>query len=42
MVWNSCSKPNGEWNKTAEVVMLDFAESGHLVFRATSELERGE
>ena len=36
------SKPNGEWNKTAEVMMLNFAESGHRVFRATSALERGE
>ena len=36
------SKPNGEWNKTAEVMMLNFAESGHPVFRATSALERGE
>ena len=35
------SKPNGEWNKTAEVMMLNFAESGHPVFRATA-LERGE
>ena len=36
------SKPNGEWNSTAEDMMLNFAESGHLVFRATSALERGE
>ena len=36
------SKPNGEWNKTAEVMTLNFAESGHRVFRATSALERGE
>ena len=36
------SKPNGEWNSTAEVMMLNFAESGHPVFRATSALERGE
>ena len=27
---------------TAEVMMLNFAESGHLVFRANSALERGE
>ena len=31
------SEPNGEWNKAAEVMMLTFAESGHPVFRATSE-----
>ena len=36
------STPNGEWNKTAEVMMLNFAESGHPVFRATSAQERGE
>ena len=36
------SRPNGEWNNTAEVVMLNFAESGHPVFRATRALERGE
>ena len=36
------SKPNDEWNKTAEVMVLNFAESGHPVFRATSALERGE
>ena len=36
------SKPNGEWNKTAEVMMLNFAETGHPVFRATSALQRGE
>ena len=36
------SKPNGEWNKTAEVMMLNFAESGHPASRATSALERRE
>ena len=34
------SKPNGEWKKTAEVIMLNFGESGHPVVRATSALER--
>ena len=29
-------------DKTAENMMLNFAESGHLVFRASSALERGE
>ena len=33
------SKPHSEWNKTAEVMMLNFAESGHPVLRATSALE---
>ena len=35
-------KPDGERDKTAEGTMLDFAESGHPVFRASSALERGE
>ena len=35
-------KPDGKWDKTAEDMMLNFAESGHPVFRATSTLEGGE
>ena len=35
-------KPDGEWEKTAEGMMLNFAESGHPRLRATSALERGE
>ena len=35
-------KPDGDWDKTAEGMMLNFAESGHPVFRASSALERGE
>ena len=35
-------KLDGEWDRTAEIMMLNFAESGHPVFRATSALERGE
>ena len=31
-----------KWDKTAENLMLNFAESGHPIFRATSALERGE
>ena len=33
---------DGEWDKTAEGMMLNFAESGHPVFRARSVLERGD
>ena len=33
-------KPDREWEMTAEGMMLNFAESGHPVFRATSALER--
>ena len=36
------SKPDGEWDKTAEDMMLNFAESGHLIFRASSALESGD
>ena len=36
------NKPSGECYKIAEVMMLNFTESGHPVFRATSALERGE
>ena len=35
-------KPDGDWDKTAERMMLNLAESGHPIFRATSALERGE
>ena len=33
--------PQGEWDKMAVKMMFTFAESGHLVFRATSPLSRG-
>ena len=36
------SKPDGEWDKTTEGMMLRCAESGHPVFRVSSALERGE
>ena len=36
------SKPNGERNQIDEVMMLNFAEGGHTVFRATSALVRRE
>ena len=37
------AKWNGEWDKTAEVMMLyPHSESCHPIFRATSALERGE
>ena len=34
------NKPMGEWNRVAEIMMINFAESGHPVFQATSPLER--
>ena len=33
------NKPNGEWRKVAENLMINFAESGHPTFQATSLLE---
>ena len=35
------SKPQGEWDRVAELMMLTFAESGHPVFRVRSPLFRG-
>ena len=34
-------KPQGEWDRVAEQMMMEFSESGHPVFRATSPLSRG-
>ena len=41
--WHSTydSKPQGEWDRVAEQMMMEFSESGHTVFRATSPLSRG-
>ena len=33
-------KPNGDWDDVADIVMIDFSESGHLVFRGSSALEK--
>ena len=34
-------RTGGEWDKVAEFMMIEFGESGHPVFRATSALSRG-
>ena len=34
------AKPGGDWDRTAERRMLNFAESGHPIFRATSAVKR--
>ena len=34
-------RPQGEWDIVAELMMIQFSESGHPVFRATSPLSRG-
>ena len=33
-----CDKPEGDGDKTAELMMLNFVKSGHRMFRATSAL----
>ena len=35
-------KPDGSWDRTAEKMLLNFAGSGHPIFRGTSALERGQ
>ena len=39
---SSEDSPQGEWDKMAEKMLLEFAESGHPIFRATSPLSRGQ
>ena len=41
VVFTHDSKPQGEWVRVAELMMIKFSESGHPVFRATSPLSRG-
>ena len=35
-------KPEGQWNKTADVMLENFKESGHPIFRGISALNRRE
>ena len=41
--WDSISEDSsqGEWDNMPERMMLEFAESGHPIFRATTPLSRG-
>ena len=41
--WYSTNKerPGRKWDRVAELMMIKFGESGHPVFRATSQLSRG-
>ena len=41
--WNATDtfRPGGEWDRVAEVMMINFSVSGDPTFRATSALERG-
>ena len=34
-------EPEGLWNRSAEMILLHFRESGHPLFRATGALDRG-
>ena len=41
--WYSAeSSPQGAWDNIAEEMLLEFAESGHPTFRATTPLSRGQ
>ena len=42
MVGNPCPQKDVEWDKIDEGLMLNFAERGRHVFRASSALEREE
>ena len=35
------NKPQGEWDRVAELMKIKITKSGHPVFRATSPLSRG-
>ena len=40
--WYSCeNNPKGAWDNIAEQMLLEFAESGHPIFRATTPLSVG-
>ena len=34
--------PQGVWDNITEEMLLEFAESGHSTFRATTPLSRGQ
>ena len=36
------NNPQGEWDPIAEDMLLEFAKSGHPIFRATTPLSRGK
>ena len=35
-------KPGGKWNEVADIMLGNFQESGHPIFRAASALGRGQ
>ena len=40
--YSSENSPQGAWDNIAEQMLLEFAESGHPIFRATTPLYRGQ
>ena len=38
---SNTERPQGKWDRVAELMMIKFGESGHPVFRATSPFSRG-
>ena len=40
--YSSENSPQGAWDHIAEEMLLQFAESGHPIFRATTPLSRGQ
>ena len=42
--WYSAEEdsPQGAWDHIADEMLLEFAESGHLIFRATTPWSRGK
>ena len=40
--YSSENSPQGAWDNIAEDMLLEFAESGHPIFRATTPLSRGQ
>ena len=41
-VFPRINSPQGAWDNIAEDMLLQFAESGHPIFRATTPLSRGQ
>ena len=40
--YSSENSPQGAWDNIVEQMLLEFAESGHPIFRATTPLSRGQ
>ena len=41
-LYSAENSPQGAWDNIAEEMLLEFAESGHPTFRATTPLSRGQ